>query len=242
MPALTNDLDLKLDHAAAQALLRARIDERTKLIERNDAARKLARKLAELPAPAQDSPGIKALQAKVADAQTAANTHKAAFEAAKASAKVAHAVTATPAEEHFDPARGVLALKANPTALVQGRPAVERKRLAMDDKQCDEYAASYTKSCAAADEAFDLQRQIEDYRAAHPALFAGSPGEPPPVDPAYEALKAALADRQTIIAEEHARQGAIVQAVLAAAKEQVNYSLRIDIASGEVVLGNRPTD
>jgi hypothetical protein len=230
------DLTLKLDHAHAQALLAARKSERTKLIERNDWSRKLARKLAELPTPAQDSPGVLALKAKVAEAQAAADTQRVAFDAAKATAKAAHGAAGAYAEELFDPAAGTLKLIEVPEPKVTGRVRADAKRLALADAQCDEYAASYAASCAATDDAFDLGRQIEDYKAAHPDLFATGPGEPPPVDPAYEALKTALDAALATVRAEHERQGAIVQAVLAGEDLSQYGGMRISIATGEVVL------
>ena len=240
MAKLDHDLDLKLDDAHCTAILDARIKERTAQIRRNDAKRKLARKLAGLPAPAQDSPGVLALVAKVSEEAANAATHASAQAAARAVAKAAHNVTAEPAEEEYHPTLGVLRLKAAPTVLVQGKPSVEYKRKVLTDKQADDNAASYVLACEASDRAFDLMRQIEDYQVAHPELLGGSPGEPPPVDPAYEALKAALTAQQDIIVAEQAKQGAIWQAVLAG--EPPAWHARMDIATGEIVLGRKPDE
>jgi len=224
---------LKLDAVHLSPLLAARIAERSARIAANDAARKVFRK-------EQGGKDAKAEKDTKTAALTAADGHKAAFDAAKEQAKAAHAATGVYAEELFDLGRGVLILREQAEVKVAGRPPVERKRIPIADKDYDLYATSYALSCAADDEAADLARQIEDYRTEHPALFAGSPGEPPPVDPTYEALKSALAAKRALIEVEHAKQGVIVQKALGGESADCYY-VGIDTASGEIVLGDRPT-
>jgi len=229
------DLELKLAAAHLDPMLAARIAERTAKIQANDANRKLERATALGPAGATDA--AKATTAKNAALATAA-TQATAYDAAKTAAKTAHAATGAYAEEVLDLGRGVLVLRAVAEAKLQGPPPKERKQLKISDADCDAYAASYALGCAASDEATDLARQLEDYRAAHPALFAGAPGgEPPPVDPVYEQLKVDLAAQQAVVQTEMAKQGAIVQRALGA--EPVTYYLAVSIATGEIVLGDR---
>lgn len=228
---------LKLDAEHLSPLLAARIAQVTATIQANDANRRKARASALGAAGATDA--AKA-QADLTTACTAKSVARADYSNAMVLAKAAHnALESDYAEELLDLGRGVLILREQAEAQVRGLPPVERKRIQIPDKDCDLYAASYALSCAAGDEAADLARQVEDYKAAHPALFTG-PGEPPPVDPDYEALKAALDVKVAAVQAEQARQGAIVQKALGS--EQVTYYMAVNIATGEIVLGDRPED
>jgi len=225
---------LKLGAVHLDPLLAARIAERTAKIQANDAERRKLRATALGPAGAADA--AKA-QTDLTAASTAAAVAHANYGNAMALAKAAHDAEENYAEELFDLGRGVLILREQAETQVRGLPPVERKRIKIDDKECDLYATSYALSCTASDEATDLARQVEDYKAAHPALFAAGPGEPPPVDPVFEALKTALADKAALVQSEQAKQGAIVQKVLGG--EVVGYYMRVDIAAGEIVLGDK---
>ena len=262
MPVLDTDLVLTLSDADATALVTARMLERQQLIRRNDQQRQLTRKLAELPTPpprtpsrrsrgsqltrklaelptpAQNSPAVVALKASMTKARAAAGQHRRAFNAALATAKARHGVTATPAAEYFDAGQGTLVLLAQPPELAPGQPAVERQRIAMTDADCDAMAAAYASECTAHDQTANAARQANQYWEAHPALSIGVLGEPPPVDPAYEALATARAGYLATGRAAAAVQAEIVQRTLGA--EQVRYSLRVDLATGELVLGDRP--
>lgn len=231
------DLSLKLDPAHAAALLDARIKERTALIRRNDAIRRATR--AERAQGADHADTKKALRDRD-DRRAEADAHAAAFAAAKTAAKAAHGAAGTYAEEVFDVGQGVLILREQPEARLVGRPPVERKRVTIPDADCAAYAASYAAQQQASDEAADLMRQIEDYKVAHPALFAGGFGEPPPVDPAYEALKAAYAARQATVQAELARQSQILKKLLAGEAAAGWTYYRTEIATGEIVCGDNP--
>lgn len=227
------DIDLKLDNSHVADLLSARINERTALINKNDWARKLYRKLNELPAPAQNSPGVLMLKAKIEENETLANNYRAAFNQVKANAKTAHNVTDDVAEEYFDPSRGVLILKAEPTALIHGTPKSERRRLALSDQQCDQFTASYIASCTAQDEAFDLSRQIEDYLVANPPEMVN--GEPV-IDPDYEALRAAYDAKIAIVNNEQAIQGQIINNIITTNNESHKDGWSMNIATGDLIL------
>ena len=238
MPALENDLGLKLDEQDARDLIAARTAERTARIAANDHNRKKLR--------AERAKGAEHKDAKDADkastdAHTLADSHKMTFDAKVAAVKAKHAVTDDAAETLHDAGQGLLILKAQATVAVRGPgPAIERKRIAMPDADCDAYAASYARGCAASDAAVDLQRQINDYLASHEPLAMQPGGEPAPEPQALLDLRAAFAAQVAVMKAEMTAQGAIVQKALAG--EEVTYSVRTDIATGEIVLGDRPPD
>jgi hypothetical protein len=93
-------------------------------------------------------------------------------------------------------------------------------------------------------EAFDLQRQINEYEAAHPKID-GEPGKLIPEPEALQDLRAALAGKQATVRTEQGKQHAIVLATVTAAGETLDpdkwsYQRIIDIATGEIVLGRNP--
>jgi hypothetical protein len=235
---MENDLALKLDHEDARALIAARIAERNARIEANNHNRKKLR--------AEKAKGAEHKDAKDADkaskdAHALADSHKATFETKVAAVKAKHSVTDDAAETLHDAGQGLLILKAQATVAVKGPgPAIERKRIEMPDADCDTYATSYATMCAASDEATDLQRQINDYLVSHepPALSPG--GEPAPEPQALLDLRAAFAAKVAVTKAEMTKQGEIVQKALAG--ETVTYSVRSDIATGEIVLGDKPAD
>ena len=237
MPAFDHDLILKLDPADHGALLAARIAERDATIVANDHNRRHLR------AVAKDGAGAKsatdAAAAKVASLATAA-THETAFAGTVAAVKVKHAAADLVAtDEGHDIGAGTWVMRAGPR--LAGLAPIEDHRVVLTDAQCDAFVASYRVGTRASFEAMDLRRQIEAYRQAHPALFAG-PGEPPPVDPTYEALRAALDAKQQAVGDAHAAQAAVLADAFKAAGEDPGAWTywRAEFATGEIVLGHQP--
>jgi len=233
--ALEDDLELVCGDVDATALINARIGRVQSVIKANDEARKKLRAAAGSP---------EALAADVAQVAALAqvDSYAAAYAAKVAAVKTAHAVTATAAEEHFDPSRGHLILKAQPTVATPGPgPAVIRKRVPMDDKSCDQFAAAYSAHCTAGDLAVNLQRQIDDYLAAHPPID-GEPGHSIPEPEALLALRDALDVQVEARAAAEAIMGAITSEVLKDERGKVWFSQFVDIATGEIVLGDRPAE
>jgi len=239
MAALDHDLLLKLDPDDHAALLAARIAARDADIVARNEARKQAR--AEAKGATVDAQ--KAATAKAAALATMA-TQTDALAARVAAVKVKHEATDLVAQnEGHDLVQGAWAMFHKPK--LEGFGPIIDRRLPVPDAQCDEWVASYRVLARTNDEASDLQRQIEEYRQAHPALFAGTVpgGEPPPVDPVYEALKAALTAKQDVIKTEQAKQAAICAAVYAVSGVKpgdYSYWNEIDPATGEIVLGRNP--
>jgi hypothetical protein len=222
---------LPLDAADRDAYRAADKAWRTAAIRRNAAERKRARSEQAKGAGHKDT--TDAAKARD-DFDSTAKGHEATKQTVRdaAIAKAGHA--ATPFTDiGYDPVRGHLVGKREP--LLRGTPPVERKRVPMTDKDADDYADAYVAGCEAQSDAADLRRQVEEYKAAHPALFASGPGEPPPVDPTYEKLKADLAAKQKVVQEQMAAQQALAAKYLTG--ETYTYC-RLDITTGDVVLGD----
>jgi len=238
MPALDHDLALRLDPADHAALLAARIAERDATILARDAERKQAR------ATAKDGAGAKsatdAATAKTA-ALTTASTHEATVAATVAAVKVKHAAADLQAQdEGHDIVQGAWVMKAE--AKRQGMNPIEDVRLPLDDKQADDFVASYRASVRASFEGMDLQRQVTEYVAAHPKVD-GEPGKLIPEPQALLDLRAALAGKQEAVKAEQEKQGAIFAAVLAASGVKAgDYSYSRMSTDGEIVLGRNPLD
>jgi hypothetical protein len=232
MPALETDRLLKLDPADHASLLAARIAERDATILANDAERKRARA-------AKDAKPTKPAEDAKTAALTTATTEEGKFAAKVAEVKVKHAATdVQAADEGHDIARGAYVMKAGP--LLSGLAPIEDKRLKVPDADCDAWVASYRASVRAGFEAFDLQRQINEYEAAHPKID-GEPGKLIPEPEALLALRAALKAQQDVARAEQAKQGVIFAATLAAAGERVgDYSYVRMGTEGEIVLGHNP--
>jgi hypothetical protein len=227
------EIRLVLEEVEHLALLDARKKRRTAMIKRNDAERRRARH--EKKKGANHADTKKAAKDRD-DFGATAKTHDDAFKTALDAVMAKYHKAATDFSDiGHDAVQGHIVCSTAPR--LAGTPSVERQRLELTDKQADDFSASYVASCEAQDDAFDLMRQIEAYRVAHPALFAGSPGlEPPPVDPVYEKLKSDLDTKQTLVREEHAKQGVIMTAVLNGAEA---YHVLVNIETGEIVLGDK---
>ena len=238
MPALEHDLALKLDPLDHSALLAARIAERDAAIVARDAARKQAR------ATAKDGAGAKsATDAKAAKdtALTTASTHGAAVTATVAAVKAKHAATdLQAADEGHDIASGTWVMKAGP--LLSGMAPIIDRTLPLDDKQADEFVASYRASVRAGFEGMDLARQVSEYEAAHPPID-GEPGHLIPEPQALLDLRATLAGKQDVVKVEQGKQATIFAAVLAAAGVKAgDYTYSRMSTDGEIVLGRNPLD
>jgi hypothetical protein len=222
---------LVLDDADATAYVAARIQERQEQIQHNVAKRKAAR---------QEKAGkdAKAEKDAAATAEAKVTAKTAAKAALHAAIKAKHGATATYAEEVFDHGQGRLILREHPEMKVQGRPAVERKRLTIPDADCDVLAATYAAECTASDQATNVQRQIDAFIFARP-LYQSVPGTPDPEPEALLALRTALDGYVATVQTERARGGEIVAKVLAG---ESAYSVRVDIATGEIVLGDKPVE
>jgi hypothetical protein len=236
MPALDHDLILKLDPADHAALLAARIAERDAAIVARDAARKQARATAKDGAAAKSATDAKA--AKDA-ALTTASTHEATVAATVVAVKAKHAATdLQAADEGHDIASGTYVLKAG--AKLQGLAPIIDRTLPLDDKQADDFVLSYRASVRASFEGSDLQRQVNEYEAAHPKVD-GEPGGLIPEPQALLDLRAALAAKQATVRAEMDTQGAIFAAVLAAAGVRAeDYTYTRMSTDGEIVLGRNP--
>jgi hypothetical protein len=235
MPALDHDRILKLDPDEHNTMLAARIAERDAAILARDAARKQAR------ATAKDGAGAKsATDAKAAKdaALTTASTHEATFADKVAEVKVKHSCSYLGADEGHDIVSGTWVLKAE--SKLQGLAPIIDRTLPLDDKQCDEFVASYRASVRAGFEGMDLQRQVNEYEAAHPKVD-GEPGKLIPEPQALLDLRKALADKQDVVKGEQAKQATIFAAVLAAAGEKAgDYTYTRMSTDGEIVLGRNP--
>ena len=238
MPALDHDLALKLDPADHDALLAARIAERDATILARDQARKQARATAKDGAAAKSA--TDAATAKTA-ALTTASTQEATVAATVATVKAKHAATDLVAQdEGHDIASGTYVMKAGP--LLSGLAPIIDRTLPLDDKQADDFVASYRASVRAGFEGMDLARQINEYEAAHPKID-GEPGKLIPEPQALQDLRAALQAKQDVVKTEQAKQGAIFAAVLAAAGVKAgDYTYTRMSTDGEIVLGRNPLD
>ena len=238
MPALDHDLVLRLDPADHAALLAARIAERDASILARDAARKQARATAKDGAAATSA--TDAATAKTA-ALTTANTQEAAHAAKVIEVKVKHAATdLVAADEGHDIASGTYVMKAGP--LLSGLAPIIDRTLPLDDKQADDFVASYRASVRAGFEGMDLTRQINEYVAAHPKID-GEPGKLIPEPQALQDLRAALAAKQEAVKVEQGKQATIFAAVLAASGVRAgDYSYVRMSTDGEIVLGRNPLD
>ena len=240
MPALDHDLILKLDEPDTAALVASRKAARSATIARNVAAAKLARATA-----AKGAGSAEALAA--ASAQTTyaatAKAHDDSFKALRDNVLALHGkALADFTDVGLDPVQGHLVGKREP--LLAGTPAVERRRLPLTDKQLDDCAASYDLSCAASDDAHDLVRAIEAYLKAHPPVD-GEPGRLIPEPQALQDLRAAFKAKLETVKVEQAKQGTIWAALLTAAVEtehgqRAGDSIRLDLATGDLVLGAVP--
>ncbi len=228
------DRHLKLDPADHAALLAARIAERDATILAKDAERKRLRAVAggKATKPAED--------AKTA-ALTTATTEEGKFAAKVAEVKVKHAATdVQTSDEGHDIAQGAYVLRTGPR--LSGLAPIIDKRLPLTDADCDAWVASYRASVRATFEGMDLQRQINEYLAAHPPVD-GEPGHLIPEPQALLDLRDALATRQKVVDEEKAARAAICAAVYEKAGEKpgdYTYRREIDPATGEIVLGRNP--
>jgi hypothetical protein len=236
MPALDHDLLLKLDPADHAALLAARIAERDAAILAHDHERKRVR--AEQAKGANHADTKKAEKDK-ADTLVVAKTHEDAHAAKVAEVKAKHfASELTCADEGHDIASGTYVLKAE--AKLSGLAPIIDRTLPLDDKQCDEFVASYRASVRAGFEGMDLTRQVNEYLAAHPPVD-GEPGKLIPEPQALLDLRAALKAKQDSVKAEMAKQGVIFAAVLQAAGAKAgDYTYTRMSTEGEIVLGRNP--
>lgn len=224
---------LKIDQVDMDQLLLSRIEKRRQEILLNNINRKISRK---------EKTGDKNIKTECSTKDiilTDIKFQEDTLDIIKTSIKTKHnVVNNTYAEEVLDISRGVFILREEAETKLQGKPPIETKHIIISDKDCDTYVASYIASCIANDKAVDLRRQIEDYKKAHPPLFRL--GEPPPVDPDYETLKVKLTNEEDIVKNEMNIQNEIVQRTLGT--EKVGYYMRINIATGEIVLGDKPEE
>jgi len=238
MPTLDHDLILKLDPKDHDDLLAARIAERDASIVANDHARRQAR------AEAKDGAGAKSAtdaEAAKTAALTTAMSHEDTFTEKVAEVKAKHAAAdLTAADEGHDIASGTWVLKAE--VKLSGLAPIEDLHLPMDDRQADDFVASYRASVRASFEGMDLQRQVNEYEAAHPKID-GEPGKLIPEPQALLDLRAALKAKQDVVKAERDKQGVIFAAVLAAAGVKVgDYTYSRMSTDGEIVLGRNPLD
>ena len=238
MPALETDRILKLDPADHSALLAARIAERDAAIAANDAARKQARAEAKDGKTAKSATDAKAVKETLL---TTATAHEATFAGTVVEVKVKHAATDLIAQdEGHNIVTGEYVMKSE--AKLSGLAPIEDKRLKVPDADCDAWVASYRLSVRAGFEGADLQRQVNEYEAAHPKID-GEPGKLIAEPEALLDLRKALADKVELGRTEQGKQAAIVAAVMAAAGERAedySYVRAIDTATGEIVLGRNP--
>lgn len=229
---------IKLADTDAQALIIARKAKVAAELAAHVAARKLARaKTGDLATATSLKEAADATQlTKVADFTSG-------VDAALAKAKVSRADFAA---IHHDHATGTLRCQREPDApgdgvtRINGLPCVERHRVKLTDAQADAHAAAFAIGLAKGYDAAEAGRKVAQYKVDHPELFAGSPGEPPPVDPTYEALKQAQTDAQQAQRDQQIVMAGIEQAALDAAGVQRptdrSYHYTCESRTGDIVI------